>query len=245
MATPRLARFVCPEGNATTDKKLEKQYISQLKRDIEQFRHDHFPPESLRQIQDLPIFASTPAQVEHVIKQWQPLFDRAYSFYPDTRIGPDAPPLPSTLGLPLIVQHVERLHLTRTHAKESKTFGAVGPLIERCGPFTDAEQWALHQWIGEHPTGKFVAHRAFIDLRAYVFRRNIHTQEAIPPERVRFYRTGLILATLPGFEVLDSRQTPRKQRSDAYKDPLAFNEVWQVYGRTDSDLIEVTDEVTE
>lgn len=63
---------------------------------------------------------------------------------------------------------------------------------------------------------RLVAHREFIDLRAYVFCRN-PKGELLEPERIRFYRTGLVIQTLADFKVVDSRQTPRKKRNDAYK----------------------------
>ena len=75
---------------------------------------------------------------------------------------------------------------------------------------------------------RLVAHREFIDLRAYVFCRD-SKGEMLEPERVRFYRTGLIVHALPDFKIVDSRQTPRKRRNDAYNNPLADNGVWKIY----------------
>jgi hypothetical protein len=89
----------------------------------------------------------------------------------------------------------------------------------------------MRTWFDDHPDGMLVAHRAFIDLRAYVFRVDAKTGEDIMPERVRFYRTGLVLTTRKDFDILDSREKPRKQRSDAYQDPLGYNGTWTVFGR--------------
>ena len=75
---------------------------------------------------------------------------------------------------------------------------------------------------------RLVAHREFIDLRAYVFCRD-NKGEMLEPERVRFYRTGLIVHALPDFKIVDSRQTPRKRRNDAYNNPLADNGIWKIY----------------
>ena len=41
----------------------------------------------------------------------------------------------------------------------------------------------------------------------------------------------LVMAVLEGFEVMDSRSKPRKQRNDSYQNPLAQNSTWTVYGR--------------
>ena len=105
----------------------------------------------------------------------------------------------------------------------------------------------MRMWLDQHPDGMLVAHRAFIDLRAYVFRVDARTGEDLLPERVRFYRTGLILTTLKDFDILDSREKPRKQRSDAYQDPLGYNGTWTVFGRAAENLTELDndDAITE
>ncbi len=228
----RLARFVAP---AHTDAKAAKQLLSALKQDIDAQRVQHWPPtdhgDRLHQVRDLPVYVGTADAVARYQARWGELLTRAHGFFPDAGVGPDAPPLPSTLGLPQFIGHVERLHLTRTQAKESKSFGAVGALMDRCGAYTTSEQAAMRDWLDAHPDGRLVAHRLFVDLRAYVFRVQPDTGEALPPERVRFYRTGLVMAVRKGFEVVDSRSKPRKARNDAYRNPLAANSVWTVYGR--------------
>jgi len=235
---PRIAKFQSPNTSTADGKKFDKQLISQLKQDIADFRHNHWPPEYLSQIRDMPIYRGDADEVARYKAEWQPYFERAYAFYPDAHVGQDALPLPSTLGLPVFVDQVQRLHLARTYAKESKSFGAVGTLIDRCGAYTEAEIQAMHDWYDANPDGMLVAHRAFIDLRAYVFRVNPKTGEDIMPERVRFYRTGLVLTTLKDFDILDSREKPRKQRSDAYQNPLGYNGTWTVFGRAASHVDE-------
>lgn len=242
MAKQRLAKFQPTDDSLAP--KAAKQLLSVLKQDIESFRHDHWPPEHLHQIRDLPIYRGTPDEIAHYHALWQPFFERAYAFYPEAQLAVDALPLPSTLGLPLFVDQVERLHLARTYAKESKSFGSVGALIDRCGSYSDDQQAAMHAWFDAHPDGMLVAHRAFIDLRAYVFRLNPLTQAHLLPERVRFYRTGLVLTTTAHFEILDSREKPRKQRSDAYRDPLGSNSTWTVFGR-ESQFIPLIDDAPE
>ena len=249
---PRIAKFQSPntqqtDAKTSDTKKLDKQLISQLKQDIADFRHTHWPPEYLDQIRDMPIYRGDVDEIARYKADWQPYFQRAYAFYPDAHVGKEALPLPSTLGLPVFVDQVQRLHLARTYAKESKSFGAVGTLLDRCGAYTQTEVQAMQDWYAANPDGMLVAHRAFIDLRAYVFRVDAKTGEDLLPERVRFYRTGLVLTTLKDFDILDSREKPRKQRSDAYQDPLGYNGTWTVFGRAAENLTELDndDAITE
>lgn len=215
--------------------KPDKGILTALRTDIASFRQDHWPPfpeqDDLQPVRDLPIYIGTPEAVARYQAKWLPLFERAWACYPEATLsGPEHEPLPSTLQLPLFAERVERLHLTRTYAKESRAFGAVETALAHCGAYTDAEQTAMREFMSDHPDGALVAHRLFIDLRAYVFAQN---ERGIlqPPERMRYYRCGLIMAVLPHFEIIDSRQKPRKQRSDAYQDPLGHNEVWTIFGR--------------
>lgn len=228
----RLARFVVPPQQ---DAQSAKQLLSALKQDIAEQRQHIWPPtdhgDVLHQVRDLPVYRGSADDVARYQQRWQVLLARAQAFFPEAGSHPEAPPLPSTLGLPLFMGHVQRLHLTRTDAKESKSFGSVGALMDRCGEFEPTEQTALRDWLAQHPEGRLVAHRLFVDLRAYVFRVHPQTGAPLPPERVRFYRTGLVMAVLDGFEVVDSRSKPRKQRNDSYQDPLAHNSTWTVYGR--------------
>ncbi|MFP3355174.1 hypothetical protein R0K04_27905, partial [Pseudoalteromonas sp. SIMBA_153] len=67
------------------------------------------------------------------------LLERAKDFYPATNMPPDYLPLPASLEIPQFIYHVQRLHLTKTRAKESKSFGSVGALTDKCGQYTDDE----------------------------------------------------------------------------------------------------------
>lgn len=137
-------------------------------------------------------------------------------------------PLPASLEIPQFVYHVQRLHLTRTKAKESKNFGSVGALINKCGQYSEEEITNMTEILTKFPTARLVAHREFIDLRAYVFCRD-NKGEMLNPERIRFYRTGLVIHHLDNFKIVDSRKTPRKTRNDAYKNPIANNDVWKIF----------------
>lgn len=212
----------------TQKKKQAKVLLSHLQADIMAFRDTHFPPDLLRQIKDLPIYQGNLEEVQTYHHHWQGLIDRAMCFYPSAYLPPDNLPLPASLEIPQFIYHVQKVHLTKTRAKESKSFGAVGALLDKCGDYTAKEIDQMEQLLSKHPKARLVAHREFIDLRAYVFCRN-SKGELLEPERIRFYRTGLILHTLEDFKVVDSRQKPRKRRNDAYQNPIADNDVWKVF----------------
>lgn len=231
-SAPFVAQVITDDdGNPLDEKSAKKQtkvLLSTLQADITQFRHDFFPPPILRQVEDLPIFMGNRAEVQAYEQQWQGFIERAKGFYPSANLPPDYLPLPASLEIPQFVYHVQKLHLTKTHAKESKSFGSVGALVDKCGDYPAEQLLAMAQALEKHPNGKLVAHREFIDLRAYVFCRDVKG-EMLEPERLRFYRTGLIIEALPEFKLVDSRHTPRKKRNDAYKNPIADNNLWKVF----------------
>lgn len=230
--TRRSAPFVAPDyiDNPTSKdgKKQAKALLSTLQEDIASFRDEQFPPDILHQIRDMPIYQGNHDEVRAYHQHWQPLIDRAMGFYPAAYLPPDYLPLPASLEIPQFIYNVQKLHLTKTRAKESKSFGSVGALVDKCGEFTAAEEMAMETILQRDENARLVAHREFIDLRAYVFCRD-EKGEMIDPERIRFYRTGLIVHALPDFKIIDSRQKPRKRRNDAYRNPIADNGVWRVY----------------
>ena len=228
----RSAPFVAPDyidnPTSTDGKKHAKVLLSTLQEDIASFRDEQFPPDILRQIRDMPIYEGNLAEVQAYQQRWQNLLERAMAFYPAANLPPDYLPLPASLEIPQFIYHVQRLHLTKTHAKESKSFGSVGALTDKCGDYSADEIARMSSVFDNDDEARLVAHREFIDLRAYVFCRD-HKSEMLEPERIRFYRTGLIVHALPDFKIIDSRQTPRKRRNDAYSNPLADNGVWKIY----------------
>lgn len=232
----RSAPFVAPnavdafldELDAKESKKQAKVLLSTLQDDIASFRDQQFPPDILRQVRDMPIFEGNLAEVQAYQQRWQSLLDRAIAFYPAAYMPPDYLPLPASLEIPQFIYHVQRLHLTKTRAKESQSFGSVAALTQKCGNYSEQELARMAAVFDDDDEARLVAHREFIDLRAYVFCRD-SKGEMLEPERVRFYRTGLIVHALPEFKIVDSRQTPRKRRNDAYSNPLANNDVWKIY----------------
>lgn len=224
----RSAPFVAPDHIEDPTSKHAKVLLSTLQEDIARFRNEQFPPDILRQIRDMPIYEGNLAEVQAYQQDWQPLLERAVAFYPAANLLPDYLPLPASLEIPQFIYHVQRLHLTKTRAKESKSFGSVGALTDKCGDYTTDEIARMSAVFDNDEEARLVAHREFIDLRAYVFCRD-SKGEMLEPERVRFYRTGLIVHALPDFKIVDSRQTPRKRRNDAYSNPLADNGIWKIY----------------
>ncbi len=228
----RSAPFVAPsyidDPISAEGKKHAKSLLSTLQEDIASFRNEQFPPDILRQIRDMPIYEGNLAEVQAYQQRWQTLLERAMAFYPAANLPPDHLPLPASLEIPQFIYHVQRLHLTKTRAKESKSFGSVGALTDKCGDYSTDEIARMSAVFDNDDEARLVAHREFIDLRAYVFCRD-SKGEMLEPERVRFYRTGLIVHALPDFKIVDSRQTPRKRRNDAYNNPLADNGVWKIY----------------
>lgn len=224
----RSAPFVLPDDVET--KGDGRKLLSVLQADILAFRSEAFPPVGLNQAAaDLPVFWGNEDQVRSYQQTWSDLVDRAMAFYPSAYLPPDFLPLPASLEIPQFFYRVERLHLTRTRAKESKNFGAVGALLDKCGAFSGDQVLAMEQALATYgEAARLVAHREFVDLRAYVFCRDLQGR-LLEPVRVRFYRTGLVVHGLEGFYVVDSRQKPRKRRNDAYVNPIADNGVWRVF----------------
>ena len=185
--------------------------VQSLKSDIALLRQNIWPPQNLANVEGLPIYYGTKAEVEDYYRQWTGLIERAQDlfqpFMEDEVL--DAIHLPSHLNLPLFYFHVDRIRINKTRAKESKSFRGIASLIEKCGQFEPEQVQAMRAW-----------------LDTYVFQ---HGQSEYT--RTRFYVNGIVLSTEAHFELVDARDKPRKQRSDSYNDPLADNNTWKVYGK--------------
>ncbi|RSE22771.1 hypothetical protein [Acinetobacter johnsonii] len=202
--------------------------VQSLKSDIALLRQNIWPPQNLANVEGLPIYYGTKAEVEDYYRQWTGLIERAQDlfqpFMEDDVL--DAIHLPSHLNLPLFYFHVDRIRINKTRAKESKSFRGIASLIEKCGQFEPEQVHAMRAWLDSDDNAALVAHREFIDLRTYVFQ---HGQSEYT--RTRFYVNGIVLSTEAHFELVDARDKLRKQRSDSYNDPLADNNTWKVYGK--------------
>lgn len=202
--------------------------VQNLKNDIALLRQNIWPPVDLAQVEGLPIFYAGATAVQHYYQQWLGLIERAQELYQPFMQDEvlDAVHLPSHLNLPLFYFHVDRIRINKTPAKESKTFRGIASLIDKCGQFEADQISAMQYWLDSDDSAVLVAHREFIDLRTYVFQ---HGQSEYT--RTRFYLNGIVLSTEADFTLVDARDKPRKQRSDSYKDPIADNQTWKVYGK--------------
>ena len=202
--------------------------IQSLKTDIALLRQHIYPPQHLEHVEGLPIYYGLKDEVDDYYRQWQTLIERAQQLYQpfmqDEML--DEIHLPSHLNLPIFFFHVDRIRINKTRAKESKTFRGVAALIEKCGQFETDQIFAMQEWLGSDDTAVLVAHREFIDLRTYVFQ---HGQSDYT--RTRFYMNGIILSVEPHFQLVDARDKPRKQRNDSYRDPIADNGTWKIFGK--------------
>lgn len=202
--------------------------VQSLKSDIALLRQNIWPPANLANVEGLPIYYGTQAEVDEYYQQWTVLIERAQDlfqpFMEDELI--DAIHLPSHLNLPLFYFHVDRIRINKTRAKESKSFRGIASLIEKCGQYEADQVLAMRRWLDSDDTAVLVAHREFIDLRTYVFQ---HGQSDYT--RTRFYVNGIVLSVEPDFKLVDARDKPRKQRSDSYADALADNNTWKVFGK--------------
>lgn len=202
--------------------------VQSLKSDIALLRQNIWPPQNLANVEGLPIYYGTKAEVEDYYLQWTGLIERAQDLFQPFMEEDvlDAIHLPSHLNLPLFYFHVDRIRINKTRAKESKSFRGIASLIEKCGQFEPEQVQAMRAWLDSDDNATLVAHREFIDLRTYVFQ---HGQSEYT--RTRFYVNGIVLSTEAHFELVDARDKPRKQRSDSYNHPLADNNTWKVYGK--------------
>ncbi|SCC72689.1 hypothetical protein [Acinetobacter albensis] len=202
--------------------------VQSLKSDIALLRQNIWPPANLANVEGLPIYYGSKAEVEDYYHAWTGLIERAQDlfqpFMQDDVV--DAIHLPSHLNLPLFYFHVDRIRINKTRAKESKTFRGIANLIEKCGQYESDQIQAMRAWLEHDDTAALVAHREFIDLRTYVFQHG-----ASDYTRTRFYVNGIVLSTESHFELVDARDKPRKQRNDSYSDPLADNDTWKIFGK--------------
>jgi len=97
--------------------------VQSLKSDIALLRQNIWPPQNLANVEGLPIYYATKAEVEDYYRQWTGLIERAQDlfqpFMEDEVL--DAIHLPSHLNLPLFYFHVDRIRINKTRAKESKS----------------------------------------------------------------------------------------------------------------------------
>lgn len=190
--------------------------------DLTAWREQYWPPAHLQRYGELPLFTGTHEAVREFSETLaQAMMGAADHIYDKCR-GDQ----PRWMRVPKVFFGVERVNLAKSPAKASKTFSTVAMLVAKCGQF-EAPGLAKIKACLDQGDKVVVAHRAFNDIRAYVFVRG---QEE--PHRVRFYESGLVLAVDPDFIIQDHRTAKRRQRADRQKAPLAVNAAgWIVYAK--------------
>lgn len=197
---------------------------------VDQTRKAHWPPDfAINFLEDLPVYQAPNAEtLDYLNAHWKELQDEAKQTLSSCLDDEDisSVEIPNHLNFPLIYTNVSRVIINKTKAKESKTFRGVADLTEKCGSFELEEIEKMSDWLHSDDTACLIAHREYVDLRAYIFQEIFNEYK-----RVRFYSNGLLLGVKPEFTFTDSRGKDRKQRSDSYKDPIASNEIWKVFAK--------------
>lgn len=200
--------------------------VQQLRTRIQELKAAIWPMDDAQEVEGLPLYWSGNESVEQYLKQWKAICDEALEIYAPIIDDGEEQAIPSHLEIPLMFTNVERIIINKSKAKESKTFRGVAALLEKCGSFKAEQVEAMKQWIEDDDRAALVAHREFIDLRAYIFLKGKDGYI-----RSRFYTHGLLLGALPGFKITDNRGKVRKERNDSFKDPIAENDNWKVFGK--------------
>lgn len=214
--------------------RIDAILLSELKQQIADFRHTHWaPPESVEQVSGLPIFYTNDLEFQNYRNKWKELIIRAHELYDLTvdQVYSNFLELPSTLNLPIFINDIYKVRLTKTTAKESKTFYSTAELQVHCGEFSSEDISKMEHWLESVDQAALVAHRPFVDLRAYLFQNGRED-----PLRLHYYTNGLVIGVDPNqFEIIDARTEartkPRKVRSDSFanKPELGKNSQWHVY----------------
>ena len=190
---------------------------------LAQWRDAHWPPAHLRQYGELPVYIGDHETVTAFAETLADAMMVAADHIYDACRGR----VPRWMQVPKIHFGVERLNVLKAPAKASKRFTSVTQLVAKCGDFPPADLARVEAWLRSHERAIAVAHKPFVDLRAYVF---VSGKEE--PERVRFHESGLVVAMADGFKVQDHRTTQRRKRRDALVEPLAANDRgWSVFGK--------------
>ncbi len=195
-----------------------------------QWKLAHWPPKGMKRCGELPIYIGD----HEPVTAFALSLGEVMATVSDHIFGECRGKTPRWMAVPKVVFGVERLNLAKAPAKASKRFTELSDLEERCGSFSDEDKRKLECWFQDNPQGELVAHKPFVDMRAYVF-----TRGEVRPKRLRFFESGLVLAPADGLEIVvqDHRETIRSKRSDAFSEPIAVSsrgwDVFQAGGQED------------
>lgn len=229
---PRNASLIMPEGMSEQE---ATQEMSELKEICLELRGQFYPPTLSDGLvfvdEELPIWAGNKEAVKEYHLKYKQAFDLAHKFYPQAALLREVV-LPAKLMLPQFRYNVTKLSISKNVAKESKTFGSVGALINRCGSFDQREVLRMDEFFLKNPSKELVCHREFVDFRARMHTFNVRSNR---PDKnsfiTQFYTTGLVVAAhdTDDFQVVDNRKRKLLPYSNAYKNPIADNGEWKVY----------------
>lgn len=205
--------------------------IARLKQDILELRSDIFPPLNLHNIDGLPIYLGNKQHFDQYLEKWIELIKKAGELSHPFDDPPDYDVIneihfPVHFNLPVFARNVTRIILNKTLAKESVTFRSAAAVFEKCGSFDAADSDKIYEAFLDDEC-VLVGHRPYNDIRAYLFYAGDQERH-----RTRFYNAGLIIGypdEWKRIEVADNRNNVRKQRSDAYVDPIAKNGTWNIF----------------
>lgn len=191
------------------------------------WKRTHWPPKNMRKCGELPIYiGSHEAVTDFYLALGQVVASVSDHIFDECRGK-----TPRWMAVPKVIFGVERINLAKAPAKASRRFSDTAELVKRCGMFEPVDVRKLDMWLQANPSGELVAHKPFVDMRAYVFARGES------PKRVRFYESGLVVAAPEGLEIVmqDHRTTIRSKRSDAFSEPIARNlRGWEVFPAPDA-----------
>lgn len=183
----------------------------------------HWPPKGMKKCGELPIYIGD----HEAVTAFALSLGEVMAVVSDHIFDECRGKTPRWMAVPKVVFGVERLNLAKAPAKASRRFTELSDLVKRCGSFSDEDKRKLEDWFQRNPQGELVAHKPFVDMRAYVF-----TRGEARPKRLRFYESGLVLAPAEGLELIvqDHRGTIRSKRSDAFSAPMArSSRGWDVF----------------
>lgn len=194
------------------------------KEQLSAWRAANWPPKGMRKLGGLPIYIGEHEAVSALSDSLGSVMAKLSEHISDTGNART----PRWMAAPKIEYLVERLNIVETSAKASRRFESVQDIEARCGHLLGDGAEVLQQWFSSSGEGaEVVGHKAFTDLRAYVF-----CKSETSPKRHRFYESGLIVAPIPNTELLiqDNRGIVRSKRSDRLKNPVATSSGgWEIY----------------
>jgi len=190
---------------------------------LREWRASCWPPKGMRKLGELPIYIGD----HEAVAALSASLGEVMALLSEHVFSTGRNKAPRWMAIPKIEFLVVRMNIVATAAKASRRFSSITKLEASCGALSVVGAARLREWFDEHRDDQVVAHKPFVDLRAYVFQAR---SEA--PKRHRFYQSGLVVSAPPGQELLvqDNRRVVRAKRSDRLVDPLVVSaDGWEIY----------------